>query len=39
MYEAKSIGRDRVIATDQFALTDLRDGRREIIAAAKRAAG
>jgi two-component system, cell cycle response regulator len=39
MYEAKSTGRDRVIATDQFALTDLRDGRREIIAAPKRAAG
>ena len=39
MYEAKSTGRDRVVATDQFALTDLREGRREIIGAAKRAAG
>ncbi|MGA8610228.1 MAG: diguanylate cyclase [Xanthobacteraceae bacterium] len=39
MYEAKSTGRDRVIATDQFALSDLREGRREIIGAAKRAAG
>jgi two-component system, cell cycle response regulator len=39
MYEAKSSGRDRVIATDQFALSDLREGRRETIAAAKRAAG
>jgi two-component system, cell cycle response regulator len=39
MYEAKSTGRDRVVTTDQFALTDLREGRREIIGAAKRAAG
>jgi two-component system, cell cycle response regulator len=39
MYEAKSTGRDRVIATDQFALSDLREGRHQIIGAVKRAAG
>jgi two-component system, cell cycle response regulator len=39
MYEAKSTGRDRVIAADQFALTDVRGGRSEMIAAVKRAAG
>jgi two-component system, cell cycle response regulator len=39
MYAAKSTGRDRVIAADQFALTELRVGRREIVPAVKRAAG
>jgi two-component system cell cycle response regulator len=36
MYEAKSNGRDRVVATDQFALTDRHERRRDIAITAKR---
>jgi len=36
MYEAKSTGRDRVVATDQFAIPDRRDGWRDMAIAAKR---
>ena len=36
MYEAKSTGRDRVVATDQFALTDRHEGWRDIAIGAKR---
>jgi two-component system, cell cycle response regulator len=39
MYEAKSSGRDRVVATDQFAVTDQRSGWRDVTVAAKRASG
>ena len=40
MYDAKSKGRDRVVATDQFALTDRQDNKwQEITAAPKRARG
>jgi two-component system, cell cycle response regulator len=37
MYEAKSTGRDRVVAADQFAVTERRDGWRDIAVPAKRA--
>jgi two-component system, cell cycle response regulator len=39
MYEAKSAGRDRVVAADRFALADRRDGWRDVAVAAKRASG